>query len=204
MKRFGLIILLLIMCSACKQNKTNHKSGLKESEALLSQLKSKPIMQKQSIHQFVVKDLSGNDFDFSMLKGKKVMIVNTASECGFTPQYKDLQVLYETYKNDNFTIIGFPANNFGAQEPGTNAEIATFCQQNYGVSFPVMGKVSVKGDDMHEVYQFLTQKERNGVEDSVVTWNFQKYLIDENGYVVRSLSPKTLPTEASVITWIKE
>ncbi|WP_242206110.1 glutathione peroxidase [Aestuariivivens insulae] len=202
MQKTTLIVLILAL-TACKQNKASHESELRESKAVVQVVKNETIMQKQSIHQFTVKDLSGNDFDLSTLKGKKVMVVNTASECGLTPQYKDLQALYETYKNDNFTIIGFPANNFGAQEPGTNAEIATFCQQNYGVSFPMMGKISVKGDDMHEVYQFLTQKDKNGVEDSEVTWNFQKYLIDENGYVVRSLTPKTLPTDTSIITWIK-
>tara|TARA_R110001592_G_scaffold99522_3_gene283527 strand:+ start:1387 stop:1929 length:543 start_codon:yes stop_codon:yes gene_type:complete len=159
---------------------------------------------KESIHQFKVTDLYGKEFDFSSLKGKKLMVVNTASECGLTPQYEQLQSVYEKYKDQNFVIVGFPANNFGAQEPGSDEEIATFCKKNYGVSFPMMSKISVKGDDMHKVYQFLTQKSKNGIEDSKVLWNFQKYLIDENGYLVKVLHPKTLVTEDDVIKWIEE
>ena len=159
---------------------------------------------KESIHQFKVTDLYGEIFDFSSLKGKKIMVVNTASECGLTYQYEQLQEVYEKYKNQNFVIIGFPANNFGAQEPGSDEEIATFCKKNYGVSFPMMSKISVQGKDQHEVYQFLTQKSKNGLEDSEVVWNFQKYLIDENGFLVKVLHPKTLVTEDDVIKWIKE
>ena len=159
--------------------------------------------QIENVYQFKVKTLVDNDFDFASLKGKKIMIVNTASKCGLTPQYKDLQSLYDTYKEENFMIIGFPANNFSNQEPGTNAEIAEFCQLNYGVNFPMMAKISVKGEDMHPMYQFLTDKTRNGFEDSEVTWNFQKYLIDENGHLVKVISPKTLPTDESIVSWIK-
>ena len=163
----------------------------------------KSMQQVENVYQFKVKTLTDDEFDFSSLKGKKIMIVNTASKCGLTPQYKDLQSLYDTYKEDNFVIIGFPANNFAEQEPGSNADIAEFCQLNYGVSFPMMSKISVKGDDMHPVYQFLTQKAKNGFEDSEVSWNFQKYLIDENGHLVKVISPKTLPTDETVISWIK-
>ena len=160
--------------------------------------------QTESIHQFSVTDLNGELFDFSTLKGKKVMIVNTASECGLTPQYKDLQKLYDIYKDKNFVIIGFPANNFGLQEPGSDKEIATFCKENYGVTFPMMSKISVKGNDMHAVYQFLTQKSKNGLEDSEVAWNFQKYLLNEKGELVQVINPKTVPTDASIISWIEE
>ena len=160
-------------------------------------------MQTESIHQFQVEDLYGEPFDFASLKGKKLMIVNTASECGLTPQYKDLQALYETYKEEGFVIIGFPANNFGGQEPGSNEEIATFCQQNYGVSFPMMAKISVKGEDMHPLYQFLTQASRNGLKDSEVQWNFQKYLLDEEGHLVEVIDPKVLPTDKKIVEWIK-
>jgi glutathione peroxidase len=160
-------------------------------------------MTKQSIHQFKVTDLSGNTFDFASLKGKKVMVVNTASKCGLTPQYKDLETLYKTYKDKGFVIVGFPANNFASQEPGTNEEIAQFCQLNYGVSFPMMAKVSVKGNDMCEVYQFLTQQSKNGLQDSQVEWNFQKYLLNEKGELVKVISPRTLPTDAEIVNWIK-
>jgi len=160
-------------------------------------------MAKENIYQFKVQDLSGDTFDFASLKGKKVMIVNTASKCGLTPQYKDLEAIYKEYKDKGFVIVGFPANNFASQEPGTNKEIETFCQQNYGVTFPMMDKVSVKGDDMCEVYKFLTQKSKNGLQDSEVEWNFQKYLINEKGELVKVIKPRTLPTDPEVINWIK-
>src|SRR5512133_1845753 len=112
------------------------------------------------------------------------MVVNVASTCGLTPQYKELEEIYEKYQSDNFVIIGFPANNFMNQEPGTAGEIRKFCTDNYGVTFPIMEKISVKGDDMHPVYQWLTSKSKNGVKDSEVTWNFQKYLIDEKGNLI--------------------
>ncbi|MDX6182826.1 glutathione peroxidase [Flavobacterium sp. Fl-77] len=160
-------------------------------------------MTKGTIYQFKVEDLSGDTFDFASLKGKKVMIVNTASKCGLTPQYKDLEAIYKQYKDKGFVIIGFPANNFASQEPGTNKEIETFCQQNYGVTFPMMDKVSVKGNDMCEVYKFLTQKSKNGLQDSDVEWNFQKYLINEKGELEKVIMPRTLPTDPEIINWIK-
>ncbi|MCD9573861.1 glutathione peroxidase [Flavobacterium soyae] len=165
--------------------------------------KSDKTMAKETIYQFKVEDLSGDTFDFASLKGKKILIVNTASKCGLTPQYKDLEAIYKQYKDKGFVIVGFPANNFASQEPGTNKEIETFCQQNYGVTFPMMNKVSVKGDDMCEVYKFLTQKSKNGLKDSEVEWNFQKYLIDEKGELVKVIKPKTLVTDPEVINWIK-
>src|SRR5699024_725381 len=140
-------------------------------------------MDKQSIYQFTVKDIEGNDFNFADLKGKKILVVNTASECGYTGQYENLEKLYQEYKDQDFVIVGFPANNFGGQEPGSNKTIASFCKANYGVSFPMMSKISVKGEDEHPLYQFLTQKSKNGEMDSEVKWNFQKYLIDEEGHV---------------------
>lgn len=160
-------------------------------------------MEKESIHQFKVTDLYGEEFDFSTLKGKKIMVVNTASKCGLTPQYEQLQEVYDKYKEKGFVIVGFPANNFGAQEPGSDEQIATFCKKNYGVTFPMMSKISVKGEDMHELYQFLTQKSKNGLEDSEVAWNFQKYLLDENGYLVKVIHPKVLPNDESIIKWIE-
>lgn len=156
-----------------------------------------------SIHTFAVEDINGNSFDLSSLKGKKVMIVNTASKCGLTPQYKKLEALYQKYKDQDFLIIGFPANNFMWQEPGTNDEIKAFCEKNYGVSFPMMAKISVKGKNQHPLYAFLTQKDKNGVKDSSVSWNFQKYLIDENGFLVEVVSPRTQPDDSKILTWIK-
>lgn len=161
-------------------------------------------MKRETIYQFVVKDISGNDFDFSKLKGKKIIIVNTASKCGLTPQYKELEALYQSFKNNNVVVVGFPANNFGSQEPGTNKEIGEFCTKNYGVTFPMMEKISVKGKDMNKLYQFLTQKNLNGLQDSEVEWNFQKYLINEDGTLARVVSPKTSPMDAAIISWLKK
>lgn len=159
-------------------------------------------MEKKSIHEFTVTDIDGKSYAFSALKGKKIMVVNTASRCGLTPQYKSLEALYQSYKTSNFIIVGFPANNFMGQEPGSNQEIAAFCSKNYGVSFPMMAKISVKGKDMHPIYQFLTSKALNGLEDNEVKWNFQKYLLDENGYMVRVIDPSTQPDDPSIIQWI--
>jgi len=170
----------------------------------LATLLSSSTTSKESIHQFKVEDIEGKKFDFSSLKGKKIMIVNTASKCGLTPQYEKLEEIYKKYKNQNFIIVGFPANDFMSQEPGTDKDIATFCQKNYGVSFPMMSKISVKGKDMHPVYKFLTEKIKNGLEDNKVEWNFQKYLIDENGYLVKVISPRVLPDDESIVKWIEK
>ena len=158
----------------------------------------------QTIYQFTVEDINGNPFALADLKGKKVMIVNTASKCGLTPQYKELEALYQQYKDKDFIIIGFPANNFLGQEPGSNEQIASFCSINYGVTFPMMSKISVKGKNMHPLYQFLTQKAKNGVEDSKVKWNFQKYLISRDGKLEKVIDPKTLPSSDEVKQWIEK
>lgn len=157
--------------------------------------------QSSGFYDFKVKTLEGKDFDFASLKGKKVMVVNTASKCGQTPQYKDLEELSEKYQED-FVIIGFPANNFGNQEPGSAEEIRKFCTDTYKVTFPLMEKISVKGDDMHPLYRWLTSKDKNGVMDSEVKWNFQKYLIDENGKLVDVIYSKEKPSSDKVVAWI--
>jgi len=159
-------------------------------------------MAQQSFYDFKVKDIDGKDYNLSSLKGKKVLVVNTASKCGLTPQYEQLQEVYEKYGDKDFTIIGFPANNFAQQEPGTNKEIEEFCTKNYGVTFQMMDKISVKGDDMNPLYQWLTQKSKNGVLDSEVSWNFQKYLIDEKGNLVKMVEPKVKPNDEQILSWI--
>jgi glutathione peroxidase len=192
------LLFLIGICSftSCQNQAQNKVATISQTKQL--------VMEKQTIYQFKVKDLSGDEFDFASLKGKKILIVNTASKCGLTPQYKDLEAIYEKYKDKNFVIVGFPANNFGQQEPGTNDEIGAFCQKNYGVTFPMMSKVSVKGSDICEVYQFLTQKSRNGLQDSQVEWNFQKYLINENGELEKVIAPQVLPTDAEIVDWISK
>jgi glutathione peroxidase len=154
----------------------------------------------KNLHQFQVKTLEGADFNFADLKGKKVLIVNTASECGYTPQYKDLEALYEKYKSKNFVIVGFPCNDFGGQEPGTGAEIKAFCTKNFGVTFPLMEKVSI---DKSPVYQWLTHKTENGVLDAKVKWNFNKFLVDEKGNLVKYLDSKVKPMDTEITSWIE-
>ena len=185
-------VLFLTACQGQSQKKKNMETAEKNK-----------VMKTQNIYQFKVKDIEGNEFDFATLKGKKIMVVNTASECGLTPQYEQLQKVYSEYKDKNFVIVGFPANNFGAQEPGSNKEIKTFCTKNYGVTFPMMEKISGKGDDMHPLYHFLTEKSKNGLEDNQVEWNFQKYLINEKGELDNVISPRVLPNDKEITDWIK-
>ena len=152
----------------------------------------------KSIHEFQIEGLKGGIVNFADYKGKRILLVNVASECGLTPQYRQLQDLYSEY-SDRIVVVGCPANNFGAQEPGTEEEIASFCSLNYGVSFPMSIKISVKGEDMHPLYQFVTQKSENGKEDSELKWNFQKYIFDENGYLMGSVAPMTQPADDEVL-----
>ncbi len=162
------------------------------------------LAQNKTFYDFTVETIEGEIFTLSQLKGKKVMVVNTASKCGLTPQYELLEKVYRQYKDQNFVIIGFPANNFMNQEPGSNSEIREFCSQNYGVTFPMMAKLSVKGKDIHPLYQWLTSKEQNGVLDTDITWNFQKFLIDEEGRMVMTISPRQKPDSEEIIGWITQ
>lgn len=160
--------------------------------------------QNQSIYDYEVETIDGKTITLSQFKGKKILIVNTASKCGYTPQYEDLQKLHEEYKDQGLVIIGFPANDFMKQEPGSNDEIAAFCQKNYGVDFLMMAKVSVKGNEMAPIYKWLTSKELNGKADSSVKWNFQKYLIGTDGKLEEMYYSKVSPTDAVITDWIKK
>lgn len=181
------LLICLTLLTACSQPEINQSN----------------FNDTQTIYQFTVTDLYGEDFSFQNVAGKKLLIVNTASKCGLTPQYEELQTLYDTYGGDDFEIIGFPANNFLFQEPGSDEDIASFCKKNYGVTFPMMSKISVKGKDQHPVYQFLTNKALNGYEDSDVAWNFQKYLIGKDGKLEKVIKPKTTPLDDSIVSWIE-
>ncbi len=151
-----------------------------------------------SIYQFKIEGIDGNEIRFEDFKGKKILVVNVASECGYTPQYQQLEELYKEF-NDKLEIIGFPANDFGNQEPGTNAEIKTFCTQNYGISFHLAAKVKI---NEHPIYHWLRKKTLNGKLDSQVDWNFQKYLIDENGQLVAFYPSSINPIDEKIIDWI--
>jgi glutathione peroxidase len=154
-----------------------------------------------SIYDLKINGITGDPLDLSQFKGKKIMFVNVASECGYTPQYTALQKVYEEYK-DKLIIIGCPSNDFGGQEPGTSTEIVNFCKLNYGVTFPLTEKVGIKSNT-HILYQWLTQKAMNGVSDGQVKWNFTKFLIDEKGNWVKNLPSGVKPDDAQIIDWIK-
>lgn len=156
------------------------------------------LAQDKTLYDFEVQDISGENYDLSQHEGKKVLVVNTASKCGLTPQYEDLEKLYKQYKDSGFVIIGFPANNFMGQEPGTDEEIAEFCEVNYGVTFPMMSKISVKGDDIHPLYKWLTEKTMTDV-----SWNFQKFMINEDGTIAGWAKPKAKPYDSDIIDWIE-
>lgn len=194
-------LLFLTITPGCSgQNKQD--LAAKEETTKLPDKESRN--SERTLHDFTVTDIDGNEFNLATLKGKKVLVVNVASRCGLTPQYEELQKLYSTYQDKNFTVIGFPANNFNNQEPGTNQEIKEFCTGNFGVTFPMMNKISVKGDEIAPLYSWLIQKDENGVLDQEVTWNFQKYMIDEQGHLVDVVMPGESPLSDKIIDWIRK
>jgi glutathione peroxidase len=160
--------------------------------------------QKKTFFDFKTTTLEGEPYDLAQLKGKKVLVVNTASKCGHTPQYKELEELYKLYGGAKFVIIGFPSNDFLKQEPGTSADIKEFCTKNYGVTFPMMQKISVKGKKADPIYKWLTSKKENGVMDAAVKWNFQKFMIDENGKLIDVVAPGVSPLDDKIVKWIKQ
>lgn len=170
-------------------------------KALLVALLCLALPAAKSIYEFKVPGLYGGTVDFAKFKGKKIMVVNTASKCGNTPQYADLEQLYEKYK-DKLVIVGFPANNFGGQEPGSKEEIGAFCKKNYGVTFPMAEKVSVKGDDIHPLFKYLVaEAEKKGFKDPI-QWNFTKFLLDENGQLITVIHNGTKPMSAEVLKYL--
>ena len=156
-----------------------------------------------SIYDFEMMDIDGNQVSLSQFKNKVILIVNVASKCGLTPQYQGLQEIYSKYRGKGFVILGFPANNFLKQEPGTNAEIKDFCSVNYGVQFPMFSKISVLGEDIHPLYRFLTGKETNPEFAGKIRWNFDKFLVDKNGTIINRFHPKTKPQDPDVIKAIE-
>lgn len=182
----NLFMIVVVSFPGCKEVRT------RPSDILLQT----PDPMK-SIYDIKVKTIDGAETTLSQYKGKKMLIVNVASECGFTPQYAELQELYETY-GDKITVLGFPANNFGSQEPGTNEEIKQFCTKNFGVTFPMFAKISVKGSDMHELYQWLTKTELNGWNEKAPNWNFCKYLISEDGKLLKFYSSAVTPLSEEI------
>ena len=189
------ILILLLSAGALLQSCKNQKNDV-------SQTKTADQQMSKTIYDYKVESLDGQEINFADFKGKKILVVNTASECGFTPQYADLEKLSKDYEN-NLVIVGFPANNFGGQEPGSNTEIGAFCEKNFGVTFPMAAKVSVKGDDTAPIFKFLTEKDLNGVKNTAILWNFTKFLIDENGHLIDSFISTTKPTSESITKYLK-
>lgn len=191
--KISLLIFSLIVAANSSIAQTSGKNG---PSASLS-------MDMKTFHNFTMTTLEGEEFDLAQLKGKKILVINTASKCGLTPQYAEMEELYKKYGGDKFIVLGFPANNFLKQEPGTDKEIAEFCAKNYGVTFPMFSKISVKGTDIHPLYSWLTQKELNGMEDAEVKWNFQKFMIDKDGKWVGVIGPRKSPLDEEIINWIE-
>ena len=193
---------LLTLGMACQSSPADsHQVSLATQAENASQKTN--TMANQSLYEqkISLKTIDGESFDFGSLKGKRLLLVNTASFCGYTPQYKQLQELHEQFGGESFVIVGFPANNFGQQEPHDNTTIQEFCSKNFGVSFLMMEKISVSGSDMHPLYQWLTQKSMNGVQDAPVKWNFQKFLIDEEGRWIDVLSSGVSPLDDKVLAF---
>lgn len=202
MQLFIIKLSAILLFTFTALNCSSHERQNQKRVQIKESTENNRSMEEKRLHDFVVKDIDGNDFDMASLKGKKVLVVNVASKCGLTPQYEQLQELYDKFRHRNFVIVGFPANNFMGQEPGSNLEIKEFCTANYGVTFPMMEKISVKGKDQAPLYQWLTKKSENGVIDQEVTWNFQKYLIDEEGRLVDVVMPKESPMSDKIVNWI--
>lgn len=189
------ILILLLSAGALLQSCKNQNNDV-------SQTKTADQQMSKTIYDYKVESLDGQEINFADFKGKKILVVNTASECGFTPQYADLEKLSKEFA-DNLVIVGFPANNFGGQEPGSNTEIGAFCEKNFGVTFPMAAKVSVKGDDTAPIFKFLTEKDLNGVKNTAILWNFTKFLIDENGHLIDTFISTTKPTSESITKYLK-
>lgn len=189
------ILILLLSAGALLQSCKNQKNDVSQTTTADQQM-------SKTIYDYKVESLDGQEINFADFKGKKILVVNTASECGFTPQYADLEKLSKDYEN-NLVIVGFPANNFGGQEPGSNTEIGAFCEKNFGVTFPMAAKVSVKGDDTAPIFKFLTEKDLNGVKNTAILWNFTKFLIDENGHLIDTFISTTKPTSESITKYLK-
>ena len=188
------IILATVLSLTClaAAAKTSHKKGISNAE----------MPPAKNIYDFKIQSLDGGTIDFSQYKGKKILIVNTASKCGFTPQYAGLEKLYEQYK-DKLVIIGFPSDNFGGQEYHDNDSIKTFCQKNYGVTFPLTTRVDVKGQNTTPVFKYLCDKSENGVLDASISWNFNKFIIDENGNLLAHFDSKVTPDSEELLKYIK-
>ncbi|RLZ09822.1 glutathione peroxidase [Faecalibacter macacae] len=189
-------IFIALLCVFTSCNAQGNKSNVKSKSTEMTK-------KMKTIYDYNFEDIDGNQFSFSDLKGKKIIILNTASKCGYTKQYDALEKVYQSYKQDGLVVIGFPSDNFGGQEFDNNDEIASYCKLNYGVSFPLMTKSNVKGTNQNEIFKFLTQKTINGKSDFEVKWNFTKFLINEDGTLETSYPSNITPDDPKIIDWIE-
>jgi glutathione peroxidase len=196
MKIFYILIFLILIINSCSQVEKGNKMKFDEENKIEKSTDNKNV----SFVDIPFLTMSGDSTSLIKYKGKIALLVNVASKCGFTSQYSKLEELYQSYKDKGLVVIGFPANNFANQEPGTNEEILNFCQTNFGVTFPVMSKISVKGDDKHPLYVYLTEKSSFSGE---IKWNFSKFLVDQNGEVVGRFAPQTQPNSKKIINIIE-
>ncbi len=191
---FAVALIALVSCIGANDRK---------SPTNLTQQASMPENNlSKTVHDFTMKTIDGKDVNLAAYKGKKILIVNVASKCGYTPQYDELQKFHEKY-GEKVAVLGFPANNFGGQEPGSNEEIATFCKKNYGVSFQMFAKISVTGEDQHPLYKWLSTKAENGWNDQAPRWNFSKYLVDENGKLLKYFGSGVKPFDDEIVNLVK-
>lgn len=197
----NVIYLLLLAGFAC-QSPNQKNADFTSVQAGISLVSETEIAMVENFYDFKMNDIDGNPVDFSQFKGQKLLIVNVASKCGYTPQYAELQELYEKYKDD-VVVLAFPANNFGGQEPGSNEDIKTFCSENYGVTFPIFEKISVKGVDKHPLYRWLSDKSMNGWNNSEPSWNFCKYFINGKGELIKFFPSSVKPMDDEIISLIK-
>lgn len=195
-----LFIGFLGLFIACNAQET--KKSVSKKQSIQQTTKTPQKMNK--IYDYIFKDINDEDFNFADLKGKKILILNTASKCGYTPQYDALEKLYQEYKDQGLVVVGFPSDNFGGQEFDNNEEISNFCKLNYGVTFPLMSKSDVIGKNQNEIFKFLTKKSLNGKSDHEVKWNFTKFLINEDGTLETAYSSKVKPDDKQIIDWLNK
>jgi len=188
-----IILLLALLAVSC-----NVENKVTDETVSASMLTLDDMIMPKNFHEFKLKNIDGDEVDFSQYKGKKVLLVNVASKCGYTSQYAELQELHEKH-GDKITVLGFPANNFGGQEPGTEEDIKAFCSENFGVTFPMFEKISVKGVDKHPLYRWLSDKDMNGWNDKEPAWNFSKYLVDEEGKLVEFYPSAVSPMDDKIV-----
>ncbi len=198
----SLLLSTLLVATACSTSAAEQPTVNSTAKETTNMSTATANTNAKSVHDFTLKSIDGQEIKLDAYKGKVALLVNVASRCGYTPQYEGLQALYTKYKDQGFVVLGFPANNFGAQEPGTNEEIKTFCSTKYNVTFPMFAKISVKGDDIHPLYQFLTSSEAGFGGD--VQWNFGKFLVDKNGKVIARFASGDEPASSQVTQAIEQ